>query len=101
MGESTGGVGVLARLALPSARLSAIPRAMTIIDKFARFVDSLPEESAKSVEQLLQQVMQSYSGEVDYTSSQLAELDMRVADPKPQYASQESISEIFGKPFPR
>lgn len=101
MGESTGGVGVLARLALPSPRLSVIAEAMTIIDKFAHFVESLPEESAKSVEQLLEQVMRSYSEEIAYTPAQLAELDMRLAEAKPQYASQESIAEIFGKPFSR
>jgi hypothetical protein len=72
---------------------------MTIIDKFARFVETLPKESVQSLEQLLQQVMQSYAEDVYYTPDQLAELDARVAETSPEYASEAEITEIFGKPF--
>lgn len=72
---------------------------MTTIEKFVQFMHSLPAESAQSVEETLDQIMASYSEEVEYTPEQLTELDQRMAEAEPEYSSKEAIAAIFGKPF--
>lgn len=72
---------------------------MTMIEKFVDFVQSLPAESAESMETTLRQIMASYSDKHDFTPEQLAEMDRRMAEENPEYSSKEVITAIFGKSF--
>ncbi|WP_430429919.1 hypothetical protein [Parasphingorhabdus sp.] len=72
---------------------------MTMIEKFVDFVQTLPADSAQSVEATLAQIMESYSGKYELTPEQLAEMQKRMAEDAPEFASPEAISAIFGKSF--
>ncbi len=70
-----------------------------MLEKFMAFAKDLPAESMVSLEITLAQIMDSYSGTYDFTPEQLAEMEKRMAEENPKYASQEAITAIFGKPF--
>ena len=72
---------------------------MTILEKFLSFVKELPSDQLGSLEAGLAELMESYSGDYALSKEEIAEIDRRMADPDPQYASQEEIIAIFGKPF--
>ena len=70
-----------------------------MLEKFISFARDLPAESRESLEITLAQIMDSYSDKYDFTPDQLADMEKRMAEANPEYASQESIAAIFGKPF--
>lgn len=72
---------------------------MTMIDKFLTFTKRLPSDQLESVDAALAALMESYSSDYDFTATELAELDKRVANPRPKYADPAKIEAIFGKPF--
>ena len=72
---------------------------MTMLEKFMAFAKALPADRLESVEEVLAALMETYSDKYDLTADQLAEMDRRVAEENPEYASQEAITAIFGKPF--
>tara|TARA_R110002124_G_scaffold42459_4_gene130592 strand:- start:380 stop:604 length:225 start_codon:yes stop_codon:yes gene_type:complete len=72
---------------------------MTMLEKFMAFAKDLPADRLESVEEVLAALMETYSDKYDLTADQLAEMDRRVAEENPEYASQEAITAIFGKPF--
>lgn len=72
---------------------------MTVLEKFVSFVKRLPAEQLGSLEANLADLMASYSEEFALTDEEISEIDKRIADPNPQFASQEEIVAIFGKPF--
>ena len=72
---------------------------MTMLEKFMAFARTLPADSMESLEETLAQIMDSCCGEYDFTPEQLAEMEKRMAEENPEYASQEAIAAIFGKPF--
>jgi hypothetical protein len=72
---------------------------MTMLEKFMAFARDLPAESRESLEITLAQIMDSYSGKYDFTPDQLADMEKRMAEENPEYASPEAITAIFGKPF--
>ncbi len=72
---------------------------MTMIDKFLTFTKHLPSDQMDSVDSALAALMESFSADYDFTASELAELDRRVANPRPKYADPAKIEAIFGKPF--
>ena len=94
MGESTG-AGVEKGLRKRSP--SDTEECMTKIDEFARFMAGLPADSARSVETVLDAIMATYADNAEYSAEELAELDRRIAEPKPEYASADEVAAIFGK----
>lgn len=59
----------------------------------------LPAEQLGSLEANLAELMESYSDKYALTDEEISEIDRRMANPDPQFASQEEIVAIFGKPF--
>ena len=54
---------------------------MTMIEKFVDFVQTLPADSAQSVEATLAQIMESYSSKYELTPEQLAAIEFEVELP--------------------
>ena len=63
------------------------------------FAKTLPADQLESVEEVLAALMESHSEKYDLTADQLAELDKRMVEENPEYASPEAIAAIFVKPF--
>lgn len=72
---------------------------MTVIDRFLSFARGLSEDRLESVEEALAALMDSYSERYDFAPTELDEIDRRVAEPRPEYASPQEIEALFGKPF--
>jgi hypothetical protein len=72
---------------------------MTILDTFLSFAKGLPADRLQSVEAALAALMESYSERYAFTDEEMAELDRRVAEPKPTFADSAEIAALFGKPF--
>jgi hypothetical protein len=72
---------------------------MTMLEKFVAFARDLPADRLASLEEVLAELMASYSASDDLTPEELAELDRRVAEENPEYADPEEIAAIFGKKF--
>ena len=72
---------------------------MTVIDRFISFARGLSADRLESVEEGLAALMESYSERHTFSSDELAEIDRRVAEPKPRFASAKEVEALFGKPF--
>ncbi len=72
---------------------------MTMLDKFIAFASALTADQRESVEQSLAALMESWSAEFDFTPTELAELERRMAEPNPEFSDPADITKIFGKPF--
>ena len=72
---------------------------MTLIDQFLAFAKSLPADKLAPVEDALGTIMATWSDDADFSDSELAELDRRLAEPKPEYSPQDEINDLLGKPF--
>ena len=70
---------------------------MTVLDSFVSFAKRLPSDQLQPVEAVLATLMNSYNAELDFNGSELAELDRRLAEPKPQFASQSSTDALLGR----
>lgn len=56
------------------------------------FARALPSDRRESVEESLAARMESFSEKYDFTPEQMAELDRRVAEKRPEFAAEEDIS---------
>lgn len=63
------------------------------------FAKALPSDRLESVEEVLATLMESYSEKYDLTAEQLADMEKRMAEENPEYASRAAIAALFGKPF--
>ena len=62
---------------------------MTMLEKFMAFAKGLPADRLESVEEVLAVLMESHSEKYDLTADQLAELDRRVAEERPEFSDPE------------
>jgi hypothetical protein len=72
-------------------------RSMGILDQFLSFAEQLKGERRQAFEAELAALMESYSDEHAFRPDELSELDRRVAEPHPQFASEEEVARIFGR----
>lgn len=72
---------------------------MTVLEKFISFTRELPAERLQSVESALATLMETYSGQHEFSADELAELDRRAAESNPTFSNPDEITKIFGKPF--
>ena len=72
---------------------------MGILDSFISFTRGLTGERRQAIEAELAALMESYSIQYALTPEEIAEIDRRLAEPHPKYASPDEIERIFGKPF--
>lgn len=72
---------------------------MTSIDQFVAFAKALPLDRRAPVEEALDAIMATYAGDAHFGAAELAELDRRLAETKPQYSSARDIENLLGKPF--
>ena len=72
---------------------------MTILEKFLQFAERLPDDRLNSVEAALAEIMESYSDRFAFTPAEQLTIDQRTAEAKPEFASAEDVSKLFGKPF--
>lgn len=72
---------------------------MTMLEKFMAFAKGLPADRLESVEEVLAALMESHSEKYDLTTEQLAEVDRRVAEERPEFSDPKDITKLFGKPF--
>lgn len=69
---------------------------MGIIESFVSFAEGLTGQRRKALEAELAALMESYSERFEFTPEELAELDRRVAEPKPRYASADEVERELG-----
>jgi hypothetical protein len=72
---------------------------MTVLDKFIAFASALPADQRESVEETLADLMEAMSAECDFTPTEMAELESRMAETNPKFSDPADIAKIFGKPF--
>ena len=72
---------------------------MTSIDQFIAFAKALPIDQRAPVEEALDAIMVTYADDSGFSAAELAELDRRLAEPRPEYASPDEIANLLGKPF--
>lgn len=72
---------------------------MTSIDQFVAFAKALPLDRLENVEDALASIVATYADDVDFSASELAEIDRRLAEPNPQYSSLNEIEGLLRKPF--
>jgi hypothetical protein len=72
---------------------------MTLLEKFMSFAQTLPADQLEAVEASLAALMESLSEKFGFSPQELAEIDRRVADPAPEFSSQQDIAKLFGRPF--
>ena len=72
---------------------------MTSIDQFVAFAKALPLDRRAPVEDALDAIMATYADGGDFSATELAEIDRRLAEPRPEYASRDEITNLLGKPF--
>ena len=68
---------------------------MTILEKFMAFAEQLPAGRRDEIEAALAALMDSYAREFDFAPDELAELDRRVAEPHPGFASREELDRLL------
>lgn len=67
---------------------------MTILDRFVEFTNALPAERRGEIESLLATIMASGEAAV-FTEEELAELDRRLAENPPEYATEDEVAAAF------
>lgn len=72
---------------------------MGTTQKFMEFTHGLQGKDLAHVEAVMEAVMNQYRTD-GLAPEQLKDLKQRLADPNPQYATQEEINSVFGKPLP-
>jgi hypothetical protein len=72
---------------------------MTMIEQFIAFARTLPADRLAPVEEALGAIMATWSSEAEFSISEMAELDRRLAKPKPEYSAPDEIAKLLGKPF--
>ena len=70
---------------------------MTIIEKFVAFAEGLPADRRAEIEEILFEIMEAETADCELSPEQLAELERRMADPNPQYASAEEVEAFFAR----
>lgn len=73
---------------------------MTVLESFMSFAERLPADRRQSVKAILSALMATCSKGNGFTTGELEELDRRVTESDPRYASPDTIAELFGKSFP-
>lgn len=71
---------------------------MTVLDSFLSFAKRLPADQLEPIEAVLATLMDSHDAANAFSSGDLAELDRRLAEPKPQFANKASIDDLLGRP---
>ena len=74
---------------------------MTLLESFVNFAKALPTDRREALEEVLADLMAAHSSDAEFTSEELAELDRRFAEERPEFAAPYEIEAIFGKPFRR
>ena len=64
---------------------------MTVLENFVAFASTFPADRLESVEQSLAALKESLSPEFDFTPAELAELDHRATESKPDYAHRVTV----------
>jgi len=70
-----------------------------MLEKFMAFAKTLPADQLESVEEVLAALMESHSEKYELKADQLAELDRRVAEERPEFSGPEDITRLFTNPF--
>ena len=70
---------------------------MTVLENFIAFASALPADQRETVEEALAALMESLSAEFDFTPTELAELERRMAEPNPEFSDFADITKLFGK----
>lgn len=72
---------------------------MTVLDSFLAFAARLGDAERSSVEEALAEIMLSHDTDTEFTPTERAELERRLADP--MMASNDDVRRIFGHTFNR
>lgn len=70
---------------------------MTVLDSFMAFAARLGEAERKSIEETLAEIMLNHETSTDFSPTERAELERRLADPV--LASDDDVRKIFGNAF--
>jgi hypothetical protein len=73
---------------------------MGILQEFIAFAETLEGDKRDDVENVLRQIISSYSEDSLLTPEQQAEDDRRFNDPNPKYATQSEVNAVCGRIMP-
>jgi len=73
---------------------------MTILDRFVQFTLSLPDERREEIEDILASIMAGNEAAA-FSAEQLAEIDRRLAEEDPEYATEEEVAAVFQRTMRR
>ena len=74
---------------------------MTVLDRFFDFTKGLSGDRLDAIEEALAELMASHSDDYALSPDELAEIDRRLAEPRPNYASARDVEKLLGKPLPK
>jgi hypothetical protein len=72
---------------------------MSVLETFLQFAKELPAGELLDVEAALAEIMASRSGNSEFTKEELAELNARLAETDPDFATDAEVYAVFGKTF--
>jgi len=72
---------------------------MTKLEEFVTFAKRLPKGRRFQLDEILSGIMATMDDKTAFTNAELAELDKRMANPNPEFASDAEIKAVFGKSF--
>lgn len=70
---------------------------MSVFERFVEFSKALPDDRREEIEDLLDAIMRTETDDA-FTPEQLAELDRRMAEQNPAYATDEEVTALFERP---
>ena len=70
---------------------------MTIFEKFAAFAEQLPARRRAEIAELVADILASENAGSELSPEQRAELERRMADPHPEYATDEEVEAFFAR----
>lgn len=72
---------------------------MTKLEEFVSFATDLPPKRREEIEDILATIMRSNDEALRLSPEQEQDIQKRLEDPQPKYASAEDIKSVFGRTF--
>lgn len=70
-----------------------------MLDRFIAFAKDASADLRESIDDAMGAIIATHAVDGEFDEGELDILDRRLAEPRPQYAAQETIADLLGKPF--
>lgn len=72
---------------------------MSVLDQFITFAKAFPADRRAPLDEAMGAIMATYCDAHEFSVAEMMELDRRVAEPRPEYSTPETIASLLGKRF--